>query len=234
MTSSVQQRPSVDPSLRARAAAAAPGGIQGVVLCGGRSQRMGFDKGAAQLGGRSLVERAARTLLALTPRVVLACGPEPRYQASGLPLVLDDRRLGGPTAGLVAALEAGDAEWALVLACDMPRVAPSDLLALLQAAQEGDLDVCCFAGASGEDPLCGVYRRSVATAMRAAQAAGRLRVSAFRDFPLAGGALPRTGSLLWECARPGRDGGGLDPALNLNTPEDLELERQRCDGEVRA
>ncbi len=234
MSRSVLERPIVDPNLRADAAAAAPGGILGVVLCGGRSRRMGFDKGAAELGGRSLVERAARTLLALTPRVVLACGPEPRYREVGLPLVLDEPGLGGPTAGLVAALERGEDEWALVLACDMPRVVPADFLALLRAAGDGGLDACSFAGESGEDPLCGVYRRSLAPAMRAAQAAGRLRVRAFRDFPRADGELPRTAALAWERARAATGVRVDDPACNLNTPEDLETERRRCDGEVRA
>lgn len=234
MTTSVLDRSIVGTSLRVDAAALAPGGLLGVVLCGGQSRRMGFDKGAAELDGSTLVELAARTLLSLTPEVVLACGPQPRYGDTGLPHALDAAGLCGPTAGLVAAFEQTGAEWALVLACDMPSVAPAAFLALLDAVRGGDLDACCFAGATGEDPLCGVYRRDLAPAMRAAQAAGRLRVNAFRDFPRAGGALPRTATLDWEIARAAMDGREFDPARNLNTPEDLESERRRRGGEERA
>lgn len=191
---------------------------------------MGFDKGAALLAGRSLVERAARTLGQVTERVVLACGPEPRYRELGLPLVLDDPALVGPAAGLVAALEAVDAPYVLALACDMPRIDAAVLGALLERARGEELDACLLAGPRGEEPLCGVYRSALAPAVRAAQARGRARVTAFRDVAGAGGASPRVAA--FAPADLGHGTGG-DLALNLNTPVDLELEQRRWSLEER-
>lgn len=198
---------------------------------------MGFDKGAAELGGLTLVERAARTLASIAPRVVLACGAAPRYAQAGYPLLLDTPGLHGPAAALVAALEEGSAEWILALACDMPRVEATVFSALLEIARARGLDACMLASERGEEPLCGVYRRTLAPALRAAQAAQRLRVTAFRDFPLASGELPRvaavtSGELL---ERGALDADRLvDTARNLNTPEDLLHERSCWSAEVRA
>ncbi len=226
--------------------------VLGVVLCGGRSRRMGFDKGAAELGGTTLVERAAAALAEVSDRVLLAAGSLERYADLGLARVADDVQLLGPAAGIVAALEGGTApearcedgaapdrgaaldqrldpgtvEWALVLACDMPRVPAALLDALLERARALELDACLLTSERGEEPLCGVYRRTVVPAMRAAQRAGRLRVSAFRDFPRADGEPVRLG---WIDARELRLEGLDDSlALNLNTPEELLLERRRC------
>src|SRR5690606_38783426 len=142
--------------------------VLGVVLCGGRSRRMGFDKGGAELGGSTLVERAAAVLAEVSGEVLLASGPSERYGDLGLARVADDPELQGPAAGIVAALESGGAEWVLVLACDMPRVSGRLVSALLACARARDLDACLLAGERGEEPLCGVYRRTVAPAMRAA------------------------------------------------------------------
>ena len=193
--------------------------VLGVVLCGGRSSRMGFDKGAAELAGTSLVARAAATLREATGSVVLACGAEPRHAELGLEVVLDDASLTGPVAGIVAALEsASDEGRVLVLACDMPGVDGALLSKLIERARVEDLDACMLVSERGEEPLCSVYSRRLVPAWRAAQAAGRLRVTAFRDFDRADGERPRVG--LVEV-----DAGGAP--RNLNTPEELEAERRR-------
>ena len=194
--------------------------VAGVVLCGGRSTRMGFDKGAAELGGETLAARAARALAAVAGQVVLATGPQERYAELGLPRLTDDPELTGPAAGIVAALEGAGAERALVLACDMPRVDAALLGALLERALADDLDACLLESARGVEPLCGVYHARVAPAMRAAQRAGDLRVLGFRAHPRADGAPVRVGTVREPDPR-------ADRARNLNTGAELLAERRR-------
>lgn len=188
---------------------------------------MGADKARLELGGRGLLERAVETLRAVAPRVALACGPSPRYAELGLELVLDpDLGAGarpGPIAGILAGLEGLGAERVLALACDMPRVDAELVTALVGRARAESLDACLFESASGLEPLCAVYHRRCAAAMRAALAAGERRVVAFLAHPAEDEAPLRVGRVHErELGGPRRE-----RALNLNTPHDFARERAR-------
>lgn len=191
----------------------------GVVLCGGRSRRMGRDKALLRLDapalegeGVTLLERTARLLEELCDPVSLACGPAPRYAELGRPLTLDAIEDGGPLAGLVAALEGCEREWLVAVACDLPRLEPALLRALLDHAIRADADACLYATDSGPEPLLAVYRRTCAGPARAALDAGRRRMVAFHD----GLRIASLGERELPPELRGRD-----LAHNLNTPEEL-------------
>jgi len=182
----------------------------GVVFCGGQSRRMGRDKALIVLGGATLIERATRVLSELTPHVLLACGPTPRYAELGFECVLDHGPGLGPLGGLEAALarvEAGGGRHALVLACDMPRVTAPVLCALLERGRAAQAGVTLVATATSEEPLCAVYDVAVLPAVRRALAAGERRMNAFHG-ALRVVRVPET-ELAPGCAR------------NLNTPDEL-------------
>lgn len=127
--------------------------VAAAVLVGGASTRMGEDKSRATLGGVPLATRVARTLEALVEDLILV-GGDPPADAPG-------RRVpdgAGPQCalrGLVAALEAIEAERLLVVATDLPFVTPAVLLGLLAAP---DADAVVPAPAEGLQPLCALYR----------------------------------------------------------------------------
>jgi molybdopterin-guanine dinucleotide biosynthesis protein A len=182
----------------------------GVVLCGGRSLRMGRDKSLLEIGGRTLLERAIAVLDAQADEVLLACGPAERYEELGRPLVLDAFPDGGPLAGIEAGLSRARTEWIAALACDMPRAEPSIFAALLDRAERDGLDVCFLRTARGVEPLCAVYRKTCLEPVRAALGKGERKVVSFlRVEPRV-----RAGELELE--------PGL--AVNLNTPAEFEAE----------
>jgi molybdopterin-guanine dinucleotide biosynthesis protein A len=180
---------------------------------------MGADKASLRLGDRTLLERAAAELESIASETWLACGPVERYAELGLPLALDARPDGGPLAGLEAGLARCETEYLAALACDMPRAAASVFLALHRRAEERGLDACFLETEGGVEPLFAVYRRSCLAPVRAALAAGELKMTSFLRFPKADGSLPNSGSFLErELPEPlGRAG----IARNLNTPEEL-------------
>lgn len=205
--------------------------LTGAVLCGGKSARMGCDKALLELSGRSLIERAVAVLEPLSSRVLLACGSSERYPDMGLPLVLDQRRNGGPLAGLEAALAATSTPWLAVLACDMPGVSPVLFEELLRHSVAGDLDVCILAGERGLEPLCGVYHKRCLAPVRAALDHGERRMISFHGYPLAGLPQPRAELRVAELAERElllalglAEEGRL--TANLNTPEELARERE--------
>src|ERR1700730_18212286 len=93
----------------------------GFVLCGGRSSRMGRDKGLLPIDGRALVERTAERVRAAAGSVTLIGSPE-RYAHLGLPVAPDLIPDCGPIGGLYTALKMTHAEWDLLVARAIPGV----------------------------------------------------------------------------------------------------------------
>ena len=110
--------------------------VTGVVLAGGRGQRMGgVDKGLLLLAGRPLV---ARVLDRLQPQVgavsISANRQVDSYAAFGHPVLADENGdFAGPLAGVLAALSACRTPWLLCAPCDAPML-PLDLAQRLHDA----------------------------------------------------------------------------------------------------
>jgi molybdopterin-guanine dinucleotide biosynthesis protein A len=91
-----------------------------VILAGGDSHRMGFDKQELFLNGKrvvfSLIEQLKRIF---SPILVITHRPE-LYVGSGVLTTSDIYQNQGPLGGIHAALSTGLAEYYYVIACDMP------------------------------------------------------------------------------------------------------------------
>jgi molybdopterin-guanine dinucleotide biosynthesis protein A len=130
--------------------------LEGFILTGGKSRRMGSDKSRLTLKGQSFVERIAAELLAVT-RSIKIIGDNAGAGEPGLPVVRDIYPGWGALGGVHAALSACSATWAFVVACDFPFVT-SQLFAKL-AGLRGDFEA--VAPIQSDDipqPLCSLYR----------------------------------------------------------------------------
>jgi molybdopterin-guanine dinucleotide biosynthesis protein A len=122
----------------ARPAAVAPqaAAITGLVLSGGRAQRMGgVDKGLQPWHGRALVDHALARLAPQVARMIISANRHlDAYAARGWPVLADAQAdFPGPLAGVLAGLRAAPTPWLAVVPCDAPRL-PEDLVARLAAA----------------------------------------------------------------------------------------------------
>lgn len=148
----------------------------GFVLTGGKSSRMGKDKAMLSFRGRTLVECVAECVKEAAGSVTLV-GQADRYAFLGLPAIEDERSGCGPLGGIVAALAQEQAEWNLVVACDMPNVTAEWLRELLKRADSTQADAVIPIGPSTiPDPLCAVYRRTCLVPARESLANGRWKV----------------------------------------------------------
>ena len=129
--------------------------IDGFVLVGGRSSRMGRDKSALTISGQTFVERAAAALRGVcdTIRVVGGDSGSP----SGLSRVSDVYPDWGALGGLQAALVNSGAQWTAILACDLPFVTPKLFQRL--ASLRDDFDAVAPIQSDGfAQPLCALYK----------------------------------------------------------------------------
>ncbi|HEX8501002.1 MAG TPA: molybdenum cofactor guanylyltransferase [Pyrinomonadaceae bacterium] len=187
--------------------------VEGFILAGGLSSRMGADKSRLRLGGRTFVELAAEALGAVAGRVSLV-GSRPDAGAHGLPVVRDVYEGLGAIGGLHAALGACGAPWAAVVSCDLPFVT-GGLFARLASLRGGDADAVAPLQEDGRpQPLCALY---AADACRAAAE------SLIRSGELRPRALLRTVRTRWVAFAELSDLPGAPLFFaNVNTPEDYE------------
>jgi molybdopterin-guanine dinucleotide biosynthesis protein A len=184
-------------------------GLAGVVLCGGRSARMGVDKATITFEGTTLLERALAGLDAVCDPVLIAAGDARRV--AGRLSVADPVPGAGPLGGLVAALRASPHRLLAVVAVDLPWI-DADLIRMLAARiGEGD-DVAVCETARGIEPLHAVYATSMLAAAEAALAGSDRSLRRLIEHSDA--------VLLTESEW--RDAGISDRfTCNVNTPQDL-------------
>jgi molybdopterin-guanine dinucleotide biosynthesis protein A len=187
--------------------------IGAIILAGGQSRRMGQNKALLRLApdGPRLIELVLAVVRTLASEIVLSTNTPDEYAWLGLPTVADAVPGAGPLAGLAAGLAALSSEWALLVGCDMPAIAP-DLLRLLAALRQEAQAVVPLNAENRPEPLCALYHRSCLPVIQARLASGDFAMMAW---------LPLVATRYVACA----DVRAVDPALrsfrNLNTPGDL-------------
>ncbi|MBT9392052.1 NTP transferase domain-containing protein [Hymenobacter sp. NST-14] len=120
--------------------AAAPP-LRGLVLAGGRSQRMGQDKGKLAYHGQEQRAYAAELLAPFCQDVHVSCRPDQivELEYAGLRPLPDTFADLGPLSGILSALRLDpNAAW-LVVACDLPFLSETTLAHLVQHRQPARL-----------------------------------------------------------------------------------------------
>jgi len=154
-----------------------PPPIQGLLLTGGASRRMGQDKALLAYRGESQLTHAFGLLQSVVPRAFISVREDQREGEvrRELPQIVDRQHDIGPAAGILAAHEAyPDAAW-LVLACDLPLLNRETLLALLDA-RDPSRDATAFTSAHDglPEPLCAIWEPAAIERLAAAVASGRV------------------------------------------------------------
>jgi molybdopterin-guanine dinucleotide biosynthesis protein A len=187
--------------------------IGGIILCGGKSSRMGRPKAWLPFGPELMLQRVVRILSGIVSRIVVVAaeGQDVPDLPSGVEVARDEQEALGPLAGLAVGLAAmGDrVEAAYASSCDVPLLQPAFVAAVIAAL--GDHDLAIPRDGQYHHPLAAIYRTHLVPTIRELIAAERLR-------PLY--LLERSRAREIDVAelRP------VDPALsslrNINTPED--------------
>lgn len=138
------------------------GRVDGLVLCGGRSSRMGTDKAWLELRGVPLVVRAVRRLQRMVDQVVVVARPGQALPPlpAGVTRVDDDVPDQGPLGGLAPGLRTVTAPLAFVTTCDAPLLQRPFVEGMVRAAEGFDAAVGTAEGYT--QPLAAVYARAVA------------------------------------------------------------------------
>lgn len=186
--------------------------INGLVLAGGQSRRMGKDKASLERDGRSQLQHAVELLQASLAQVFVSTRADQQNDPlrSQFECIVDRYEEMGPLAGILTAMEHSPESGWLVLACDLPNVDASVIDCLLDNVSEAQPFTAFASSYDGlPEPLCAYY----APAARAI----------IRQFADSGVTCPRKIMIRSDTKllqQP--DPAALD---NVNTPEDLRGSR---------
>jgi molybdenum cofactor guanylyltransferase len=145
--------------------------LTGIILAGGKSSRMGREKGLVEFHGKPLIQYGIDLLSRYTDRILISSG-NPDYLSFGLELVPDDIIGQGPAAGLAASLRHSNTPWNLVIACDLPFLEPELIDRLLEPS--GNHQVVVPVHGDVNEPLAALYHKDLASVFEVAISSGNL------------------------------------------------------------
>ncbi len=131
--------------------------ITGIILAGGKSSRMGTDKGFISYQNKPFTAAIIQALEPIVTNIILVSNHS-KYDIFKYTRVPDLVENSGPVAGIYTGLEFSKTTYNLVLSCDVPLV-KTDLLQRLVQEIETGYDVVQFTSQGKTTPLIALYNK---------------------------------------------------------------------------
>ena len=131
--------------------------ITAIVLAGGKSSRMGTDKGFIDLNGRSFMARIVETVEPFVNKIIIVSS-DPNYDVFNKKRVVDIIQDSGPLAGIFSGLFYSESEVNLVLSCDVPLINDVVLNTLIEG-YDTESDVTQLQSNERTMPLIALYKK---------------------------------------------------------------------------
>ncbi|MAZ37066.1 MAG: molybdenum cofactor guanylyltransferase [Bacteroidetes bacterium] len=128
--------------------------IQAVILAGGKSSRMGTDKGLLEIAGKPMVQHLIETLQPLAANSWISTSNK-MYIQFGVSLLTDEYDSIGPLGGIHIALQRATTPFVLVVSVDAPFVSKECILKLKGSCEQDTIVISRCAGKPY--PLIGCY-----------------------------------------------------------------------------
>lgn len=179
------------------------------ILAGGKSTRMGTDKGLILLNGMPMMSYLIDTLEGIGLPVGIIAN-EPVYESFGYPVFPDLVKEKGPLGGIFTAMSHTESDHCLILSCDSPFTGKGVIKELISRTVSDQITIGQLQGKLL--PFPGVYPRSLKQKLKENLGANHLKLRSF--------ILEESFRLIsWDdlCQQPERE------FANLNTPDDLRF-----------
>lgn len=150
-----------------------------VVLCGGKSTRMGTNKSLLELNNRPVIEHIIKEFRKITDRIIIITNDKETYQNLNVPLYSDRFKEAGPLAGIESAMYHVAADQYIFAACDMPFINKDVYEYLLQSSDAYEAVVPKYNGRL--HPLASIYKRTSLPIIQQKLEHGDYRVRSFYD-----------------------------------------------------
>lgn len=130
--------------------------ITGIVLSGGKSSRMGMDKGIMELEGKKMVQYVLDALAPVVDKIIIIANNN-HYNDFGYPVYEDLIKDCGPMGGIHTGLTYSNTMKNMVLSCDIPFITSKMISYII--AESGDYEITIPKHENKLEPLCAVYSK---------------------------------------------------------------------------
>jgi molybdopterin-guanine dinucleotide biosynthesis protein A len=134
--------------------------VTGIILAGGKSSRMGNDKGLVLLNGKPMITYVIEGLKYICDQIIIITNNE-EYVQFGYKLIPDLISDKGPLGGIYSGLAHSKTDVNLCLSCDSPFVTTKLLQLLIDSLGYHDVVLPSYNGRL--HPLIGAYKKSCKT-----------------------------------------------------------------------
>ena len=131
--------------------------VNAYILAGGKSSRMGTDKGLLPFNGKPIIQHVIDQLLPVVNNVIIVSNNS-EYEQFGLEVIADDIKNIGPAGGIYTALKHTDTEYNFIVSCDMPFVNSAAVNYLIQHSFQSQITLPLLHGRI--EPLFGMYSKN--------------------------------------------------------------------------
>ena len=128
----------------------------GYILAGGKSSRMGTDKGLLLFEGKAMIQYVIEQMQPIFDKLVIVSN-NPEYEKFGLEVIPDLIKDIGPAGGIYTALNHSDSQLNFMVSCDMPFVTQEAIAFIVKNADENQIVLLENIGKL--EPLFGVYSK---------------------------------------------------------------------------
>ena len=133
----------------------------GIILAGGRSRRMGFDKQEIKIDGKLIVDYQAEILQRHFSQIIVVTRTPDIYRDVGYTLCQDYYEGLGPLAGIHAGLKGAESQGSFVIACDMPNINDGYISYIVQIFENSNALGLVAAHDGFIEPMAGIYSRDL-------------------------------------------------------------------------
>ena len=183
-----------------------------IILAGGKSTRMGFDKQFLQIDQRRLMDSLINKLKAEFNEIIIVTN-KPEYYIGLSHKIITDKIVGrGPLSGIHAGLLEASSRYSFVVACDMPNINMQYVKYMIESMNDSSLDGCVTRFMDGIEPFISFYSKDLVEKIEKSLKEERRSIRSIFD---------HSNIKYIEETEARKFSPNWDMFLNLNTKEDL-------------
>lgn len=133
----------------------------GIILAGGQSSRMGFDKQFLKINNRRIIDDLTYKLEKEFEEIIIVTNKPGQYQGSKHRIVTDIIVGKGPLSGIHVGLKESSSNYAFVIGCDMPNVNIDYIRYMKDFIGESQGDGCITSLGNSIEPFHGFYSKNI-------------------------------------------------------------------------
>lgn len=138
-----------------------PDKITGIILAGGKSSRMGKDKGTCSFNNKPLVEYAIEVLKPFCGELLLSANNIESYNKYAIEVVPDEIRFIGPLGGMFTCLKKSKTRHNIILSCDTPFISKELIKHIIVNIDSKSKIIAPLHQQNFIEPLCAYYSKDL-------------------------------------------------------------------------